>query len=145
MPDSSFPETLPGLYLKRGLQLMGGNEESYLKLLLKFGKNQKDTIQKIKYCLADNDPMGARRLIHTLTGIAGNIGADELYASIIDLGEAIKKNRTSEWDGKTDVAQALMTQLCASIESLADKYNTAKESGNKEAHRAPDQDKTIDM
>ena len=54
------------------------NAKLYHKLLRRFCENQKDFVSKFKTAFA-NDHGEAHRQAHTLKGVAGNIGARDLY------------------------------------------------------------------
>ncbi len=90
--DSPFPE-LPGISVESGLERIGGNHESYRKLLLKFSENQTRTIDKIKAALETKDFREAKEIVHSLKGVAGNIGAERVHRLTIDLEEVLKEER----------------------------------------------------
>ncbi|ACS81352.1 multi-sensor hybrid histidine kinase [Maridesulfovibrio salexigens DSM 2638] len=73
MPD------LPGIDCAKGLRNIGGNKESYLKVLQGFKDRYGDFQEELKAALADSGPEQALIKIHSLKGISGNIGAVKLY------------------------------------------------------------------
>ena len=137
MSDYGLPDVLPGLNLKKGLKLLGGNQESYLRLLLKFCKNQKSVIQDIKNYLANNDQATAQRAVHTLVGVAGNIGAESLYTAACNLEIVIRENIKDDWSGKILVAEKCFAELAASVSSIAGRLNTVNDKNH--------QDGAVDM
>ena len=75
-------ETLPDLScidIEDGLMRAGGNIHRYKKMLIKFASNQGDVDKKIKQAIDENNIEKATILAHTLKGVAGNIGAKDLY------------------------------------------------------------------
>jgi polar amino acid transport system substrate-binding protein len=72
-----LPE-MPGIDTGAGIERMGGKVKSYLRLLERFQENQAHSISQIEAAVAEGDGEAAVRLAHTLKGVAGNIGADEL-------------------------------------------------------------------
>jgi CheY-like chemotaxis protein len=72
-----LPE-LPGIDTKDGLERMGGNVGSYIKLLNKFAENQADAISNITGAVDSGDQEAAIRHAHTLKGVSGNVGANGL-------------------------------------------------------------------
>lgn len=67
-----------GIDLEFGLKVVGGNEKLYNKLLIKFNQMYQNFYAGFSSACI-NDLELARREIHTLKGVAGNIGAMELY------------------------------------------------------------------
>ncbi|MBF0311261.1 MAG: PAS domain S-box protein, partial [Magnetococcales bacterium] len=72
------PDILPevsGLRPEQALTRLGGNRALYLSLLQRFieGSHQADI--DLRRRLTDGDDAGAKRLLHTLKGIAGTLGA----------------------------------------------------------------------
>jgi CheY-like chemotaxis protein/HPt (histidine-containing phosphotransfer) domain-containing protein len=77
--DEPLPDELPGIDIGWGLERIGGNRKLSLKLLTKFYLNHGDSLETIKSLLAEDDQESIRRELHTLKGVAGNIGARELH------------------------------------------------------------------
>jgi polar amino acid transport system substrate-binding protein len=73
--EPNLPTELPGIDLPWGLERIGGNKRLFLKLLREFAANHRNAIETIEKQLADGNREGARRELHTLKGVAGNIGA----------------------------------------------------------------------
>ena len=84
---------LPGISVKSGLKKVGGNRKLYRKLLNKFRRNYAGVDMKSETLWMD-DLETATRLAHTIKGLAGNIGAQELHLTAADLEAAIRKNQT---------------------------------------------------
>ncbi len=82
-------EALPrvaGLNTESGLHRVLGKTAAYLALLRKFVENQSNADRRIDTALLAGDKESAGRLAHTLRGVAGNIGADDLmrHASTLE-------------------------------------------------------------
>lgn len=79
-PDA-FSEALPiptnieGLDATQGMRRVLGKPALYLSMLRKFSAAQRDTVSACRTALAEGDGDTALRLMHTLKGVAGNIGA----------------------------------------------------------------------
>lgn len=65
----------PGIDGADGLAHVGGNSELYQRLLMEFVADHGEDAKLLTNLLAEPDRESARRLVHTLRGIAGNIGA----------------------------------------------------------------------
>ncbi|WP_175474828.1 ABC transporter substrate-binding protein [Colwellia chukchiensis] len=81
-PDVSDPPTLPelaGIDTSAGLAIAQHDAALYLRLLLKFKANYQDAINPIATAFSQANFARAEQLAHTLKGVAGNIGATQLY------------------------------------------------------------------
>jgi two-component system sensor histidine kinase/response regulator len=79
--DNDFPPAggLPGIDAKTGMRTVQGNSKLYRKLLLTFRNTQAHFREDFGKAQNDTDPHAAARLAHTLAGVAGNLGAMEVY------------------------------------------------------------------
>ena len=73
---------LPGLDIGSALNRLGGNTRLFKKLLLDFKSENTSVVADIWGYLAKGDVQQAQLLAHTLKGVAGNIGAMELFESV---------------------------------------------------------------
>ena len=88
------PETsleIDGLDVESGIARVGGNPKIYANILRKFASNQADAPEKIKSAIAEEDWELAERTAHTLKGVAGNIGANEIFKLSVELDAILKK------------------------------------------------------
>lgn len=84
-----------------GIERLMGNRELYGRMLRRFRKDQQRGIEPICEALAAGDMILAHRLVHTLKGATGMIGAQRLHAHACDLEQAIR----TETDTQDAVAQ----------------------------------------
>ena len=82
---------MPGISVQGGLARVGGNEGLYKRLLVKFIDEYPDTTGQIAKALDDGDMELARRLAHTVKGVAGNLGMEQLQPMAADLEHAVKE------------------------------------------------------
>jgi signal transduction histidine kinase/DNA-binding response OmpR family regulator len=85
-----LPE-VEGLHQADGLQRVAGNEKLYLRLLRQFLEQQAGTAQSLSRALALGDHETAARIAHSVKGVAGNIGFQELHADAAALEKAIER------------------------------------------------------
>ncbi len=97
-PGVTLPDTLPGIDVAQGLKRVADNQKLYGQILAKFHKNQTDVVRKIRAALAVEDVKEAGMLAHTLKGVAGTIGAAEVYKLASDLEDGIKHNQNQNSD-----------------------------------------------
>lgn len=138
MADHEFPEFLPGLNLKKGLRLIGGSRETYGNVLLKFYRNRKNAIQDIKNCLTKNDIPAAQAVVHALKGVAGNIGAENLYAAVSELEGVLLENKKDEWSGRIKIADDCLAELLTSISAIAGKRSAGDNGPHPERENGAD-------
>jgi PAS domain S-box-containing protein len=90
-----LPE-IPGVNVQAGLRRMGSNIKGYVNLLAKFQSNQGGAGETISEAVTARDMATAERLAHTLKGVAGTIGAEDLQEKAATLESAIKSGDDSE-------------------------------------------------
>ena len=71
---------IDGFDIENALKKLNNNEKLYIKLLKKFIDDQGDFIEKYNKCVEENDLESAKRMSHTLKGIASTLGIDKLSA-----------------------------------------------------------------
>ncbi len=122
LPDKAAPITfvdIEGLETDKGLKICQGNSELYKKILLKFVDNQNNFHEHFQQALIQKDSELMIRQAHTLKGVAGNIGATELYKSTMQLESSIA-NEHSEQDIKEllNIVKDQLLSLCIAINNL---------------------------
>ncbi|MBF0339833.1 MAG: PAS domain S-box protein [Magnetococcales bacterium] len=79
--DPLLPVHLPGIDREAGLGRVLGNVLLYRVLLRKFGQTYGQFGQEVHQLLQVGDDARARRMLHALGGVAGNLGAQELMTA----------------------------------------------------------------
>lgn len=84
MTSTSLPLTpaAPGghiLQVETGLQQLMGDRELYLQILRRFRQRYPDSGCDARKALNEGEPGHAQRIVHTLKGAAGMIGAQQVY------------------------------------------------------------------
>lgn len=85
---------LPGIDTATGLARVGNNLKLYRNILLKFRSSQADAPELITQAITAGDHETAERLAHTLKGVSGNVGADNLQQAAQQLEAAIRDQQT---------------------------------------------------
>lgn len=75
-----------------GIERVMGNRELYARMLRRFRNDYQQGALPIRTALSDNDPILAHRLVHTLKGASGMVGAHRLHARASALEQAIRTN-----------------------------------------------------
>ncbi|MFA6063546.1 MAG: PAS domain S-box protein [Gallionella sp.] len=109
---------IDGLDTVNGLRRVLGKQSLYLSMLRTFVGGEKLTIQKIIKALDEHDWVTAERLVHTLKGASGNIGAGDLQHLAEKLETAIKQQQPrGEINLSIDALAAPLVQLIAQLEA----------------------------
>ncbi len=103
---------IPGLDFEGGLKRLGGRELAYLKILRLFLKNHGQAADEIQTRILSQDWNGALHLIHTLKGVASNIGAKFVEAEAATLERAVKNH------AQTSLIETLIASLGVHLEVL---------------------------
>ncbi len=113
--EPSMPDNIPGVDISEGLNRVGGNKRLYLKLLVDFASGYRHYAANIRQAISENKIEEARRLAHTLKGVAGNISANEIFS----LSEQLEKALIPATPGDcTALLDALDTALGSVIDAL---------------------------
>ncbi len=76
------------LQVETGLQQLMGDRALYLQILRRFRQRYQDSVNQARNELAAGDAAGAQRIIHTLKGAAGMVGAQQVYLLAVGLEAA---------------------------------------------------------
>ncbi|MDH3347847.1 MAG: PAS domain S-box protein [Desulfobulbaceae bacterium] len=110
----NFPANIPGFDLKSGLMRVAGNKKLYLDILLEFQEEHEHFSDRIAEALDNNDNLSALSITHSLKGVSGNLGMNELHEKAIKLENGLKKQSATIKDLLDDTLntlQATLTQI----------------------------------
>ncbi|HEX5344998.1 MAG TPA: response regulator [Duganella sp.] len=113
--DAVLPP-LPGIDTKAGLATTMDNPALYRRLLLKFLHGQSNFAADFHAAQLDPDRSAARRTVHTLKGMAGNIGASRVQAAAQLLETACAESASD--DQQEVLLQGLLDELRPVIAAL---------------------------
>lgn len=101
-PAVGGPVTLPdqddGMNFADAKKRLGLDDAFFLKLLRDFNVKYADFENQMTGFLAAGDAESASRLVHTISGLAGTIGAETLLQTARDVEHAINANGTDDID-----------------------------------------------
>jgi len=117
----NFP-AMPGIDVKAGLHCIGGKYDSYRKLLLMFRTNNSNVDESLRSALALGEMEKALRLLHTIKGVSGSIGAIALQQATTCLEVVIKTSEpfTMELERFTNCLHEVINAI-ACLEKPPDK------------------------
>ncbi len=76
-----LPESLPGIHVRSALERMMGNQTLLRTLLGDFREHHAAVVAEIRTALEQDNTVVARRLAHTIQGVAGNLSMTDVFAS----------------------------------------------------------------
>jgi CheY-like chemotaxis protein/HPt (histidine-containing phosphotransfer) domain-containing protein len=129
----AFPADLPGIDTARGLARVGGNARLYRTLLTKFRRDYADVAHQVQNALEGNEQELARRLAHTVKGVAGNVGAEALQKAAGDLERAIRQGAFEDASTLNRPFAAALQQVLTSLERVAGEETDAAPKGERRA------------
>ena len=115
---SSPPDVLPeiaGLDAADGLRRVAGNVKLYRSLLRQFVEQQVDAVSEIRASVERGDFVSAERLIHTLKGVSGNLGAKTTHGLATELERSLGNRDVRSLDAGLP---ALSAELARTIEAI---------------------------
>ncbi len=113
--QADLPESLPGIDLAQGFRRLLGDRRTYRAMLQVFREQNLNTSAQLRQTLAESPDM-AKKLAHSLRGVAGNIGAVALSQTAANLERALHKH---DGAAATAALAALEKELAVVLEGLA--------------------------
>ncbi|MFT7618884.1 MAG: PAS domain S-box-containing protein [Planctomycetota bacterium] len=110
-----------GLDVETALGRLGGNPSAFLRLLKKFSDNQGDAMSRFGAAMKSGDHEECVRIAHTLKGLCGTIGADDLRRSCTQLEHALKSS-------DEDVLKRLVVDINHDLAALISRIRGAMQS-----------------
>jgi len=108
-------EELKGFDTQKGLEICGGDKEFYLEILNDFILRYSNSAKIIQEYLSTSDSANASRLLLDISGIAANIGADELQQLAIDFRNSLSNPEDMEYINYLRKYKRLLQQVCEAI------------------------------
>jgi two-component system sensor histidine kinase/response regulator len=121
-----LPKILAGIDIDTGITRVGGNRRLYHDLLLKFRKDYPDTGNRISDLLGRNEPEEARRLAHSVKGVAGNLGAVTLSKAAGDLEAAILRETPDETREALEQFAGELGEVIEALQIMEDNGRTVR-------------------
>jgi CheY-like chemotaxis protein len=91
--DAVTPMDIAGINVASGLRRVAGNEHLYRDLLMRFVLKQAKASEDLSAALANGNNKEAERIVHTIKGVAGNLGIADVQAAALALDTAIHEGR----------------------------------------------------
>nr|WP_302474545.1 hybrid sensor histidine kinase/response regulator [Roseococcus sp. MDT2-1-1] len=124
-PMEELPEALPPFDLHRALARVNGKRKLLCKLIVDFGDKFPDVAAELRRLLDEGSTEEARRLAHTLKGVAGSLEARDVFEAARQLEDALVRQEFEELDGLLGRVETAMTPAIAAARSLSAKPASA--------------------
>ncbi len=124
-----FLPELVGFDTVSGLTRLGGNTKLYQSLLVNFYQDNQGFSQEINQAFAQNDMALVHRLVHTIKGVSGNIGAQDLQAAAIKLEFVLRKNNLDEIQVELESFNSELKVTISRLKELVEADDLAKFDG----------------
>lgn len=111
-PSEGGDYSLPGFNLKAALHRLEGNRNLLARLLLGFVEEQSGTLAQLDALVQEGDSAQAAILLHTLVGVAANLGAETLAKAARQLEKEVKAG------GKLNAMQGFADALNAALDAI---------------------------
>jgi signal transduction histidine kinase/CheY-like chemotaxis protein/HPt (histidine-containing phosphotransfer) domain-containing protein len=112
---SNSSVTLPGIDVDGTLKRLGISRDSYFRMLGRFARGQRKTVDDLQSSLASGDRDAAQRHAHSIAGAAGNLGANSLHEQSKALEMALKEGEANV-TGHLDAVLTETERVLAGIE-----------------------------
>jgi PAS domain S-box-containing protein len=116
--DDKPLKDMPGIEVKTGLARALGNRVLYMNLLAKFHRDYADAASKVKDALDNHDTEQVQQLIHTIKGVAGSIGANDLERTTSELEIAVIEKEVTKTEALIKPFNQALMILLDSISSI---------------------------
>ena len=93
-----LPDRMQGIQIQEGLDRVSGNRKLYRDLLIKFCRQYRDSAGMVQTHITQKNGDKAVQLVHTIKGMAGNLGAQELFETAKTLEKHLKHPGTEAID-----------------------------------------------
>ena len=117
----SSPDTIrmeyPGLNIQKGLQLINGKTDLYVRLLDKFLEKHAHVAEELKETLLAQNIDDAILCVHSMKGITGNLGAEDCHNLTSEMEESLKRDRT--------LADSMLEQFALTHQELLESIREA--------------------
>ncbi|MBF0224002.1 MAG: response regulator [Desulfobacterales bacterium] len=118
--DVEFPDTMPGIDIKTGLNRINGNKHLYKQMLLNFAKKYSNLTEEIRTKIMQNDFSNANKIAHTVKGVAGNLSIDGIQLAAHELEIATKERQIGiNYDQLLSNLDCSLKLVIKSIKNLA--------------------------
>ncbi len=120
--------------MEEALKRVCGNRKLMLSLLKQFRDKQQNSAHEIRQAWAAGNHKQAARQAHTLKGVAGNIGADELFAAATELDNHLRRDSQGDTETMIKRLEESLQQTLDRLEKLDDEPEIPPDRLSRKTH-----------
>ena len=113
--DEDDLPVMAGIDARAGLSKLGGNRQIYRNLLRKFAENHGRAGVELRTLLDTGKKSEAKRLVHSVKGLAGNIGALALQQASLSLESVLDGEERAELSSHLERFETLVVAISRTI------------------------------
>ena len=137
--DDALLAELSGIDVKSALRRLGGNVGLFKTMWREFSQNYGNAVEKIETALfLDAERQNVLRLIHSIKGVAGNLGARDLQKATGRLEKSVEQNQRTEWSLLLADFATTLNQVLATTADIVLELNLADEDAKDQEEIAAD-------
>ncbi len=99
----------------KGLEICGGDKDFYLEILTDFTSKYCDSAETIKKLINESDSISANKILLDISGVAANIGADDLHNIAVSLKNNISNPTDLEYINNLKNYKRALHQVCEAL------------------------------
>ena len=111
-----------------GIERLSGNNKLYIEILKKFSTQHRDDVNKIKEFIDKNAYSFALDTCHTLKGLCGTIGANNIRAELISFESLLKNERYENIERYCEILNVVFNKTLKEV----DKYISSNDNTKKD-------------
>jgi HPt (histidine-containing phosphotransfer) domain-containing protein len=120
LPDGQLPDRLGPFDVAAALRRVNGKAPLLRKLIISFARTYASAAQDIRVRLAAGEIAEARRLAHSLKGVAGSLELHELQASAGEVEACLAQEDTGQLEAGLSALELALAAAAAAARSLAE-------------------------
>ncbi|MBF0573597.1 MAG: response regulator [Desulfamplus sp.] len=136
---------LDGIDTELGLSRVSGNKKLYINLLKKFHRDNQNVTQELLKAVEQNNQELAVRLAHTVKGVAGTIGAQDLQAVAGILEANLKSDINEDHTQLITKLDASISQIINTLELIVFAQTDQTNAANQESSKQGDSTQLADF
>ncbi|WP_310442538.1 hybrid sensor histidine kinase/response regulator [Sulfurimonas sp.] len=104
---------------EKGLEICGGDKNFYLEILSDFTTKYSDSANVIQKLINASDSISANKMLLDISGVAANIGADDLHEIAVNLKNSISNPTDLEYINNLKNYKRALLQVCEAIKEYS--------------------------
>jgi HPt (histidine-containing phosphotransfer) domain-containing protein len=113
-----LPKALDGIDMEKGLVRVGGNRQLFRNLLVRFRADYAGAASELATLMETGRLEDARRLVHSINSVAGNLGAEALAGAAGNLEAAIARDGVDASPGDADTFTRELGRTVAALQAV---------------------------